>query len=173
MKRLTQSMIRRWTESLLHVHDSPRRTAFAYALGVFIGFSPVLGLHTLVALAVAFLFGLNRVAVILGVYTNLPWFIGPYYALTTASAAKAFGAELPPDFARQLGGVFKHAPLTGPFWADLGALVAPLAWPFVLGSLAGAAVLGVLAYLAARPSIEAGRRRLRALEPAGALPETR
>lgn len=160
-------------ESLLRVGDSPRRTAFAYAVGVFIGFSPVLGLHTLVALAVAFLFGLNRVAVVLGVYTNLPWFIGPYYALTTAAAAKAFGVRLPSSFARQLADAFGRPPLAAAFWADLGALVAPLAWPFVLGSLAGATALGVLAYAVARPSIEAGRRRRRAPRRQDALPEAR
>ncbi len=35
--------VRVWLEQLLHTHDTPQRTAFAYALGVFLGFSPVLG----------------------------------------------------------------------------------------------------------------------------------
>ena len=37
---------KRWLEQLLHTHDTPHRTALAYAVGVFFGFSPVLGLHT-------------------------------------------------------------------------------------------------------------------------------
>ncbi|HOQ59978.1 MAG TPA: DUF2062 domain-containing protein [Vicinamibacterales bacterium] len=172
MTRLTQAALRTHMEALLRVGDSPRRTAFAFAVGVFIGFSPVLGLHTLIALAVAFLFGLNRVAVILGVYSNLPWFIGPYYTLTTAAAAKAFGVALPPSFARQLAGLLARPSLRAAFWTDLGALAAPLAWPFVLGSLAGATALGALAYAVARPSIEAGRRR-RSLRRPDALPEVR
>jgi len=47
---------------LLHIEDTPERTAVAYSIGVFLGFSPFLGLHTLVGLAIAFLFGLRREA---------------------------------------------------------------------------------------------------------------
>ena len=43
-------MVRRWLDTLLHVNDTPERTARAFALGVFLGFSPFLGLHTIVAL---------------------------------------------------------------------------------------------------------------------------
>ena len=31
----------------------------------------------------AFLLDMNRVAVLLGVYSNLPWFLAPYYAIAT------------------------------------------------------------------------------------------
>ena len=37
---------RRWLGALLHIDDSPERTAAACALGVFFGFSPMIGLHT-------------------------------------------------------------------------------------------------------------------------------
>ena len=160
MTLAVRAPIRRWTELLLRINDSPRRTALAYAVGVFIGFSPVLGLQTVLALAVAFLFGLNRPAIVLGAYTNLPWFIGPYYALTTAAAAKVLGVQLPPGFARQFGALVDRSPFGGQFWAELGSFLAPLAWPFAAGSLTGATLLGLLAFLLARPGIEAGRRRL-------------
>ena len=42
--------VRAWLEQLLHTHDTPQRTAAAYALGVFLGFSPLLGLHTVLGL---------------------------------------------------------------------------------------------------------------------------
>jgi uncharacterized protein (DUF2062 family) len=45
--------IRRWLDQLLHTHDTPQRTAAAYALGVFFGFSPLLGLHTVLGVIVA------------------------------------------------------------------------------------------------------------------------
>src|SRR5262245_9097408 len=83
MIHLTRSLVRRWLDSLLHIDDSPQRTAAAFALGVFFGFSPLLGLHTILALAFAFVLNLNRVAALLGVYANLPWIIGPYYAIAT------------------------------------------------------------------------------------------
>jgi len=78
---------KRWLEQLLHTHDTPHRTALAYAVGVFFGFSPVLGLHTVLGLAIAFLFGLNRIAVVLGIYSNLPWILPAYYTLTTLLGA--------------------------------------------------------------------------------------
>jgi len=160
MIHLTRSLVRKWLDSLLHIHDSPRRTAAAYAVGVFFSFSPVLGLHTVLALIVAFAFNLNRVAVILGVYTNLPWFMAPYYTLTTVAAAEALGVALPPQFSQRLGAVFALSPLDRDFWAALGTLVAPLVWPFTLGSLAGAIVLGAASFVVARPFIEAGRKHL-------------
>jgi uncharacterized protein (DUF2062 family) len=70
-------------KKLLHIEDTPERTALAFSVGIFLGFSPFLGLHTLVGLAIAFLFGLNRVAVLLGVWTNTPWWIVPFYMMAT------------------------------------------------------------------------------------------
>ena len=63
---LTKSALERWTEKLLHVHDTPERTAAAFAMGVAIGFSPFLGLHTAIGLALAFALNLNRVAALIG-----------------------------------------------------------------------------------------------------------
>jgi len=141
-------------------HDSPRRTAFAYALGVFWGFSPFIGLHTVIGLVCAFVFNLNRVEVILAAYTNLPWLIAPYYTLTTMAAAALLGVGMPPDFSGRLSSLFDLSLFGRAFWTGLAQLLSPLLWPFVLGSLAGAAVLSTLSYLVARPAIEAGRRHL-------------
>lgn len=70
-------------KKLLHIEDTPERTALAYSVGIFLGFSPFLGFHTLAGLAIAFLFGLNRVAILLGVWSNTPWWIVPYYVMAT------------------------------------------------------------------------------------------
>jgi uncharacterized protein (DUF2062 family) len=161
MIHLTRSLVRKWLGRLLHIHDSPRRTAAAYAVGVFFSFSPAVGLHTVLALIVAFVFHLNRVAVIIGVYTNLPWFMAPYYTLTTVAAAEVMGVALPPHFSRRLGEVFALSLFGREFWAALGTLLSPLVWPFTLGSLAGSLVLGAAAFVVARPFIETGRNRLR------------
>jgi hypothetical protein len=160
MIHLTRSLARKWMESLLHTHDSPRRTAIAYALGVFWGFSPFLGLHTVLGLACAFVFSLNRVAVVLGVYSNLPWIIVPYYTVTTMAAAEVLGVRMPADFAFQLRRLFDLSIFGSAFWADLARLLAPLVWPFTLGALVGASVLAVAAFVVSRPFIEAGRRHL-------------
>ena len=108
MIHLTRSLVRKWLESLLHIHDSPRRTAFAYALGVFWGFSPFFGLHTVLGLICAFLFNLNRVAVILGAYTNLPWIIAPVlHADDDGAPRRCSACGMPPDFSGQLSRLFE------------------------------------------------------------------
>ncbi len=70
-------------EKLLYIEDTPERTALAYSIGIFLGFSPFLGFHTLAGLAIAFLFRMNRVAILLGVWSNTPWWIVPYYMIAT------------------------------------------------------------------------------------------
>src|SRR5688500_4353458 len=104
---------RRWLDQLLHTHDTPERTAAAYAVGVFFGFSPFLGLHTVMGIAVAFLLNLNRVAVLLGVYSNLPWIIAAYYAGATAIGAIVTRTSLPPDFRIRLGELLEMSMFQG------------------------------------------------------------
>ena len=78
-------------KKLLHIEDTPERTALAYAVGIFLGFSPFLGFHTLGGLAIAFLFGLNRVAILLGVWTNTPWWIVPNYMIAAWAGMRVTG----------------------------------------------------------------------------------
>jgi uncharacterized protein len=160
MIHLTKSLVRKWMASLLHIHDSPQRTAAAYATGVFFGFSPFFGFHTVLGLAFAFIFNLNRVAVVLGAYSNLPWIIVPYYTMTTMAAATVLGVRMRPDFAFQLGRLFDLSVFGGAFWAGLADLLKPLVWPYTLGSLTGAIVLGALSYFVALPFIVAGRKHI-------------
>ncbi len=77
------SFIRTWAQKLLKIQDTPERTALAFSIGVFLAFSPLLGLHTLVGLGIAFAFNLNRAAMLVGIYTNTPWTIVPYYSFAT------------------------------------------------------------------------------------------
>ncbi len=64
---------KRRLKTLLGLEDTVHRTAFAFALGVFMGFSPLLGFHTLLALFIAFVFKLNRAAIVVGTLVNNPW----------------------------------------------------------------------------------------------------
>ncbi|MEI6667620.1 MAG: DUF2062 domain-containing protein [Acidobacteriota bacterium] len=171
MIHVTRALIRKWVEALLHIHDSPERTAAAFAVGVFWGFSPFFGMHTVLGLVCAFLFGLNRVAVVAGVYANLPWIIGPYYTLATLAGAKVMGVGLPADFASRLERLFAGSVFSATFWSGLFDLMRPLLWPFHLGSLAGAVVAAALAYWLALPAIVAGRKHLHLRHHDAAPPE--
>jgi uncharacterized protein (DUF2062 family) len=146
MIHLTRTLARRWLEKLLHVHDTPERTAAAFALGVFLGFSPFLGFHTIVAILLAFILNLNRVAVLLGVYSNLPWIIGGYYATTTMLGAAIMRRGLPPDFRERLGGLLEISMRRAEFWHGLAGLFEPMLVPFIVGSLIGCTLLAAAAY---------------------------
>jgi hypothetical protein len=159
MIHLTRRVIRRWLDRLLHIDDTPERTAAAFALGVFFGFSPFLGLHTLLGILFAFLLNLNRVSVLLGVYSNLPWFLGPYYVVATMVGAQITGHRVPPGFRRQLAALFELSLFHGEFWHRLVVVLKPLGLPYVVGSTIGAVLLAAAAYQAALAFI-ASRRRL-------------
>jgi uncharacterized protein (DUF2062 family) len=149
--------LRLWLDQLLHTHDTPQRTAAAYAVGVFFGFSPLLGLHTVLGLIVAFAFGLNRVAVLLGVYSNLPWILPAYYTLATMFGATLLRYDLPPRLLVNL-----RESLANDSWSQFGHLartLAPLLWAYGLGSTIGALALAVVAYRFALAMIVTHRRR--------------
>ena len=159
MIRLTRGLVRRWLGALLHIDDSPERTAAAFALGVFLGFSPFVGLHTVAGVLLAFLLNFNRVAVLLGVYSNLPWTVAPYYAFVTMFVgAPLTGHRIPPGFRRQVADVFEHSLFTGDFWAQLLAVLRPLVIPYTVGSLIGALVLATIAYPLALAFVTSQRR---------------
>jgi uncharacterized protein (DUF2062 family) len=142
---------------LLHTHDTPQRTAAAYAIGVFFGFSPFLGLHTVLGLCVAFALNLNRVAVLVGVYSNLPWILPPYYTLTTLLGAALLRVEVPAGLLTELG-----ATLTAGSWREMrqhAEVLAPLAWAYALGSTLGAVVLALVAYRVSLSVILTHRQR--------------
>lgn len=147
---------RRFLEQLLHTHDTPRRTAAAFALGVFFGFSPLLGLHTILGIALAFILNLNRIAVVLGVYSNLPWILPAYYTLATILGAAILGTEVPPRLLQDLNSAVSDVSWVG--FRDLGQTLAPLIWAYTLGSTLGAAALSAIAYRISLAMILAHRR---------------
>src|SRR5580765_1564379 len=105
--------IRRFLDQLLHTHDTPQRTAAAYALGGLSGFSPLLGLHTVLGLVFAFALNVNRVAVLLGIYSNLPWVLPAYYTLATMLGAAILRVKIPPRLLQDLSAAFADTS-----WAD-------------------------------------------------------
>jgi uncharacterized protein len=154
---LGSARMRGWLEQLLHTHDTPHRTAAAYGLGVFLGFSPFLGLHAVMGLVLAFLLRLNRVAVILGVYSNLPWIIVPYYTVATLAGAALMGIDLQPQALEDA-----LSSIVSASWRDLagvGHILGPFMWAYLVGSTIGALLLGLAGYRMALALILAHRRR--------------
>jgi len=158
MIHLTRTLVRRWLDALLHIEDTPERTAAAFAVGVFFGFSPFLGLHTILGIVFAFLLNLNRVAMLLGVYSNLPWFLAPYYVLATTVGMRLTGDRPPPGLESRLTSLFELSLYSGEFWRRLASILKPLLVPYTIGSLLGAVLLAAVAYPLALAFIMSRRR---------------
>jgi len=154
----SRATLRRWAHSVLHTDDTPERTAIALGVGVAIGFSPLLGFRLIAGIIIAFLFNLNRLAVLVGLCVNLPWLVGPYYAAATALGAWLTGASVPPDLVGQLESIWALPEWMGRVTA-LAVLLRPFVWAFLVGSTVAAAGLGVAAYAAAKPILLARERR--------------
>jgi uncharacterized protein (DUF2062 family) len=136
--------LRRTGQILLHVEDSPSRVALAFALGVFIAFFPILGIHTGVAILIAIAFRLNKVAILVGAWTNNPWTIAPMYGAGTLLGCVLLGVS-----SASLGQI--DWSLSGrAFYASLAAGVAPIVVPFVVGNLALGAVAALSSFLGLR-----------------------
>ena len=104
------------------------------------------------------LLNLNRVSVLLGVYSNLPWFLGPYYFIATMVGAQITGHRLPPGLQRQLRDLFELSLFQGEFWHRLAMVLRPLGLPYVVGSTIGAVLLAAAAYQVALAFIVSRRR---------------
>jgi uncharacterized protein (DUF2062 family) len=127
---------------------SPSRTAAALALGVFLSFSPFLGLQILLGLAAAFVLRLSRVVVLIGLCANLPWIMVPWYALTTAAAAAIIGVTEQVDIGARIAELLTVSVYHPAFWGRTGDLIAAFFWPFVIGPTVGALFVAAIAYIA-------------------------
>ncbi len=64
---------------LRRLQGDPRKIALGMALGVFIGVTPTIPFHMILALALAHLFRISRVAAVMGVWVSNPITIPPLY----------------------------------------------------------------------------------------------
>jgi uncharacterized protein (DUF2062 family) len=120
---------------VLHLQESPQRTALAFAIGVFIAFSPAYGLHTAMVVLCTWLFGLNFVALLTGALVNNPWTIVPILGATYWTGALLLGQADTPSFD----------------WHDLSFAgiydqVHPYLIPFLLGGFVLSVIGGLISY---------------------------
>ena len=141
------SNIRSRLDRLSTTEGSPRRTAAALALGVFLSFSPFLGLQILIGIAAAFALRLSRVAVLLGLCANLPWIMLPWYALTTAGAAALIGPVADVNIRERLDALLSVPVYHPTFWGETSQLITAFFWPFVFGPTLGAGLMAIAAYV--------------------------
>ena len=135
-------VLRRVAQTLASQHGGETRVALAFSLGVFFGFSPFVGLHTVMGLAAAVLFRLNKVAVLLGVCLNNPWVLVPYYAFATWVGLLVTGMPAGVELSKYgLSDI-----LSQDFWFGVVAQ-----WRLLIPAIVGSTLLSVLFALAAYP----------------------
>ena len=133
---ISSAQIRARLNQILHLHESPHRTALAFAVGVFIAFSPTYGLHTLQVLFCTWAFRLNFLALMAGAFINNPWTIVPILGATVWT-----------------GFFVLDMPQAAPFdWNNLSAAslyhqIEPYLLPFMIGGL----ILSILGTLISYP----------------------
>jgi uncharacterized protein (DUF2062 family) len=115
---------------------------------VFIAFFPLLGIHTGLALLIAFLFRFSRVAILAGCWTNNPWTTAPMFMAGTFLGCMLL--DVPSD---GLHDIQWH--LHGrAFYVSLWEHLRPFLLPFVVGNLVLGVVGAVVAYLVLRVVLE-------------------
>ena len=139
-------MFRAAFRRLLAIDDPPERTALAFAIGVFIAFSPFLGLHTVMATALAFLFRFNKIAIYSGTFINNPFLtLVPIIIASYAVGAFILGRPLRiPDEGLEL--LQNPRIFSGDYYRLLFVQSWNIVWPFAVGAMALSVVCSLLAY---------------------------
>ena len=133
---VTPNHLRAKIREALHLGETPQRTAVAFALGVFIAFTPTYGLHTASVVFLAWALRLNFPAILVGSLINNPWTVVPILGATMWTGFFLLGTQDVPDVS------WSHLSIT-----TLYETILPFVLPFTLGAL----TLGVLGALLAYP----------------------
>jgi uncharacterized protein len=139
-------MFRAAFRRLLAIDDPPERTALAFSIGVFIAFSPFLGLHTIMATVLAFVFRFNKIAIYTGTFINNPIFtLVPIIIASYAVGAFVLGRPLRiPEEGLEL---LKNPHIfSGDYYRRIFVQSWHIVWPFAVGGMVLSVVCSVLAY---------------------------
>ena len=127
--------LRALLRQVLHLQESPHRTALAFAIGSAIAFCPFYGFHMALVGLCTWAFKLNFIALLAGALINNPWTIVPILGATYWTGAFLLGRSESPSFD----------------WSELGfraiyEQVMPYAVPFAVGGVVLSLIAAILLY---------------------------
>ncbi|HSB29928.1 MAG TPA: DUF2062 domain-containing protein [Pyrinomonadaceae bacterium] len=139
-------MFRAAFRRLLAIDDPPERTALAFSIGVFIAFSPFLGLHTILATFIALVFRFNKVAIYSGTFlNNPPLTLAPI--IVASYAVGAFFLGRPLKIPAEGVELLKSPHLfTGDYYRKVFLQSLDIVEPFALGGMILSVVCSLIAY---------------------------
>ncbi len=146
---MTLESVRQQVGQILHLQESPHRTALAFAIGVFIAFAPHYFFHTASVVFCAWAFRLNFIALFLGSFLNNPWTLVPILAASLYTGLLLIG----------------KSSLTPIEWDQMTIdnmfeMLSPYLFPFIVG----ACTLAILGFLIAYPVMRWTITRYRGLK---------
>jgi uncharacterized protein (DUF2062 family) len=86
-------LLKKAYERLLKIRGEPREIAFGFALGIFVGMSPTMGLQILIAVFFAALFKWNKISAAVGVFITNPLTAPFIYSANYFVGAKIYGLK--------------------------------------------------------------------------------
>jgi hypothetical protein len=163
MRRLKLKVRKFLAHNILHADDSSHRIALGVGLATFVAILPIIGLQTIIALALAALFRANKAVCIPTVWITNPVTVLPIYAGCLALGRYILGiGAAPPPVVTDLAAIEAHFE-----WVDLLSLSTwwnllnysfELGLDLWVGCLIVAVVLSVPAYFLSKWAVDASRR---------------
>ena len=132
---MTLESVRQQLAQVLHLRETPHRTALAFALGVFIAFAPHYLFHTASVVFCAWAFRLNFLAIFLGSFINNPWTLVPILAASLYTGLLLVGESLSIEIE------WDHLTVGTMF-----DMLSPYLVPFIMGACTLAIVGSLVAY---------------------------
>jgi uncharacterized protein (DUF2062 family) len=152
-------MFRAAFRRLLAIDDPPERTALAFSIGVFIAFSPFLGIHTIMATLIAFAFRFNKIAIYTGTFINNPFLtLVPIIVVSYGVGALVLGKPLriPPEGIELLQ---NPQLLTADYYRRLSVQGWHVVLPFTVGGMILSVVCSLVAYPLTLRALRARQKR--------------
>ena len=152
-------MFRANVRRLLALDDPPERTALAFSIGICIAFSPFLGLHTITATLVAFLFRFNKIAIFAGTFLNNPFLtLVPIIIVSYALGALLLGQSMRIP-AEGIELIKNPRLLTAAYYREMFGHGWYMIKPFAIGSTILSIVCPLIAYPLTLSVLRAHRKR--------------
>ena len=127
--------IRQQLAQVLHLQETPHRTALAFAIGVFIAFAPHYFFHIASVVFCAWAFRLNYLALFVGSFINNPWTLVPILAASLYTGLLLVG----------------ESSSTSIEWENMTVdnmfeILSPYLFPFIVGACSLAILGALIAY---------------------------
>ncbi len=154
-KKLTVKIsliLRKFYRRFIKIQDEPRKIAFGFALGLFIGLSPAIGFHTIIAVFFAALFSWNKISAAIGVWISNPVTAPILYSVTYLLGLNLLGHEKHPGSPSGLvihsfTALFQRAPET--------------LWAMILGGIIIGLPIAVIGYLFAFSAVKGYQEKIK------------